>query len=70
MVHEEFAKKLVGSWYRLLRPILLSDYFYKLLKTLDKEYSSKEVYPNKKNVFKAFQLTNYEDLKVFIIGQD
>jgi uracil-DNA glycosylase len=70
MVHEEFAKKLVGSWYRLLRPILLSDYFYKLLKTLDNEYLSKEIYPDKKNVFKAFQLTNYEDLKVFIIGQD
>jgi len=70
IISEEFAKKLVGSWYRLLKPILLSDYFGNLLMTLDKEYSSKEVFPDKKNVFRSFQLTNYEDLKVFIIGQD
>ena len=70
IINEEFAKKLVGSWYRLLKPILLSDYFGNLLMTLDKEYSNKEVFPDKKSVFRSFQLTNYEDLKVFIIGQD
>lgn len=70
IVSEEFAKKLVDSWYRILKPILLSNYFYNLLKTLDKEYATKEIYPNKKDVFKPFKLTNYEDLKVVILGMD
>lgn len=69
-ITEDFAKKLVGSWYRILKPILLSDYFYNLLKTLDEEYASKEIYPSKKDVFKPFKLTNYEDLKVVILGMD
>lgn len=35
-----------------------------------KKLSKLSILPNKSLVFKAFQLCNYEDLKVIIIGQD
>lgn len=37
---------------------------------LDKEYSSYKIYPERKNVFNAFQMTEINNIKVVIIGQD
>lgn len=41
-----------------------------LLITLDKEYKSKEIYPSKKDVFKAFRHCPYSELKVVVVGMD
>ena len=71
-VSKEFAQKLVGSWYRMLSPILLSTDFYKILDSLSREYKVNKglIFPEKNKVFNAFKLTNYDDLKVVILGQD
>ena len=42
-------------------------YTYNFLK---KEYENKIIFPPKENIFKAFQITKYSEIKVVIIGQD
>ena len=45
--------------------------YYKELKSeIDKRYETTTVFPEKQNIFKAFSLTNFENLKVVILGQD
>ena len=41
------------------------------IKTLHKyTYINKDIYPNKQDVLKSFELTPFEDVKVVILGQD
>ena len=45
--------------------------YYKTLKDeIDKRYETSRVFPEKKNIFKAFSLTKLDNLKVVILGQD
>ena len=62
---------MIGNdWHLVLENEFEKDYFYKLLKTVQLEYSKKIIYPSKKQVFRAFRYTSYKDLKVVILGQD
>ena len=62
---------MIGNdWDIVLENEFKKDYFYKLLKTVQLEYSKKNIYPSKKQVFRAFRYTSYKDLKVVILGQD
>ncbi|MDN5061518.1 uracil-DNA glycosylase [Aliarcobacter butzleri] len=45
-------------------------YYEKLKEEIDKRYENSIVFPEKQNIFKAFSLTEFEDLKVVILGQD
>lgn len=46
------------------------DYYKKLKEEIDKRYETTTVFPEKKNIFKAFSLTKLDNLKVVILGQD
>ena len=62
---------MIGNdWDIVLEDEFKKDYFYKLLKAVQLEYSKKTIYPSKKQVFRAFRYTSYKDLKVVILGQD
>lgn len=37
---------------------------------LEKEYSTAIVYPDRENIYQAFDLTPFENIKVVILGQD
>jgi uracil-DNA glycosylase len=45
-------------------------YFYNLENFLNKERESKIIYPKKEDVFKAFELTPFDNVKCVIVGQD
>ncbi|WP_284443343.1 uracil-DNA glycosylase [Buchnera aphidicola] len=45
-------------------------YFIDIIKFLKKERLNKIIYPEQKNIFNAFFLTNFNDIKVVILGQD
>lgn len=62
--------ELDSFWKDFINKELEEDYFYQLLKQIKDEYSSKTIYPEPKNIFKAFLNVKYEDVKVVIIGQD
>lgn len=59
-----------NSWDEVLSEYLESTSFSKLIKEVQKEYKNYKIYPNYKDLFKAYQLTPYENVKVVIIGQD
>jgi uracil-DNA glycosylase len=58
------------GWYNAMRTYLQSQDFAKLGHWLMAERKQKTVYPEQKNVFKAFQLTPYEKVKVVFLGLD
>ena len=64
-------KNLFGiGWYNAMRTYLQSQDFANLGHWLMAERKQKTVYPEQKNVFKAFQLTPYEKVKVVFLGLD
>lgn len=57
-------------WYDILSEEYNKDYFIKLQNYIKQEYKNKIVFPISANVFKALKLTDYNDVKVVILGQD
>ena len=45
-------------------------YSESLIPFIEQEYASSEVYPEKENIFRAFELTPLQDVKAVILGQD
>ena len=58
------------NWQDIIKQEQQQDYFKKLQNILDEKYDKFKVYPSKKNIYKAFDLCKYEDLKIVILGQD
>lgn len=61
---------LLRTWYPLLKNELDKDYFLSLRTSLMNEYTMAKVYPHPSNVFKAFEVTPFDSVKVVIISQD
>jgi len=58
------------SWKEIINTEKKKPYFCKLKKFIDKEYEQSIIYPLKKHIFNAFNMTPYNDVKVVILGQD
>jgi uracil-DNA glycosylase len=58
------------NWNNIIKQEEKKPYFIELNKFLDNEYKNKTIYPARKNIFKAFELCKYDNLKVVILGQD
>jgi uracil-DNA glycosylase len=65
-----FIEKLGEKWYEKLEDYLLSNSFRELGSKIVNEYKIKTIYPEYNDIFKAYKLTNYDDVKVVILGQD
>lgn len=65
-------KELFGGCFMLdrLKEEMKKDYYKKLVLFLKKEYEKHTIYPPREEVFNAFRLTPYENIKVVILGQD
>ena len=64
-------KNLFGiNWHNAMRTYLQSQDFANLGYLLMAERKQKKVYPEQKDVFKAFRLTPYEKVKVVFLGLD
>lgn len=61
---------ITEKWDEILKEEYQKDYFIKLLKTLQIEYRTKTVFPKKSEVFRALRLTDYDKIKIVILGQD
>lgn len=62
---------MIGNdWDDILNVVESSDGFKKFLSVVDNEYKTKTIYPLKENIFNAFKLTPYNEVKVVIVGQD
>lgn len=62
--------KIDTSWKKILGLEFKKTYFDVLASFVKHEYLNKTVYPNPKDVFRAFDLCPFDQAKVVIIGQD
>lgn len=62
--------KIHPSWLKVLREEFEKTYFETLVQFVKEEYASTTIYPEGKNIFRAFELCPFESVKVVILGQD
>ncbi len=62
--------KIEGSWKRELEQEFGQDYFVALANFVKNEYKNSTVYPPAKFIFRAFEMTPFDKVKVVILGQD
>jgi len=71
MTKEELEQIVHPSWTKILLPLFNDNRMNELLLFMDSEIEKGyTIYPEKKNVFKAFKLCSFDNLRVLIIGQD
>lgn len=58
------------KWDQVLKSEIKQEYFKKLKEFIDKEYQKKTIYPEYQDIFNAFKYTDYDQVKVVILGQD
>ena len=59
-----------NDWDTVLAGEFDKPYYLQLREFLKKEYSTRRIYPDMYSIFKAMQVTPYQDVKVVILGQD
>ena len=62
--------QLKNSWDKVLGEEFGKPYFLELCEFLKKEYDEQTIYPPKQRVFSALKTTEFDDVKVVILGQD
>ena len=62
--------QLKNSWDKVLGDEFAKPYFLELCDFLKKEYDQYTIYPPKQRVFSALKTTEFDDVKVVILGQD
>lgn len=58
------------KWEDILKDEYNKEYFLNLKKFLEQEYEKYTVFPKKSDIFKSLKLTEYEDTRIVILGQD
>ena len=58
------------KWYSLLSKEYEKEYFVNLQNFIRNEYKNKTIFPPASSVFKALELSDYDKVKVVILGQD
>ncbi|QRN40659.1 MAG: uracil-DNA glycosylase [Neisseriaceae bacterium] len=58
------------TWTDVIGDIKNTDFFRDILIKVARERTQYSIYPEKKDVFNAFRLTEFSNLKVVILGQD
>ena len=59
-----------NNWDSILKEEFKKEYFLNLIEFVKKEYKEKTIYPKQNEVFNAFRYTDFNDVKVVILGQD
>jgi len=62
--------KIDKSWQNVLKSEFIKEYFSSLKTFLSEEEKKYKVFPENKNIFTAYNITKFEDVRVVIVGQD
>jgi uracil-DNA glycosylase len=62
--------KIDPSWREALGEEFKKPYFAEVTAFVKEEYQNKKIYPQPKNIFRAFDLCPFDSVKVVILGQD
>ncbi|MBP1743958.1 MAG: Uracil-DNA glycosylase [Firmicutes bacterium] len=63
-------KRLNNSWQNLLSEEFSKEYYQNLRRFLINEYKTKNIHPEAHDIFNALQYTDYNNVKIVILGQD
>ncbi len=58
------------SWQSLLAAEFSAPYWIELMSFVNREYAQNICFPESKDIFKAFDVTPFDRVKVVILGQD
>lgn len=58
------------TWTEILAPIKNTEYFETLWQKVKNEYATTKCFPPKNQIFRAIELTTFDEVEVVIIGQD
>ena len=62
---------MIGNkWDEILKDEYKKEYFTNLMDFVKNEYKTKTIYPKQNEVFNAFRYTDFDNVKVVILGQD
>lgn len=61
---------ITEKWDEVLKEEMKKQYFIDLMRRLDYEYSEEVIFPPQDKIFEALKLTDFDDVRVVIIGQD
>ncbi|MDQ3076125.1 MAG: uracil-DNA glycosylase [bacterium] len=64
------AVDIEEGWAKALADFFKTKEWDTLTEFIREEYKKKKIYPDPKNIFKAFWLTPFDEVKVVILGQD
>ena len=59
-----------NNWDKFLSEEYKKEYFQTLMNFVKEEYKNKTIYPKQNEVFNAFRYTDFDNVKVVILGQD
>ncbi len=62
--------KFNNSWDIVLKEEFKKDYYLNLREFLKNEYSTQTIYPPMGDIYNALRFTDYNDVKIVILGQD
>ncbi|MDE6861483.1 MAG: uracil-DNA glycosylase [Alistipes sp.] len=62
--------RIAEDWKAVIGEEFEKPYFADLVKFVREEYATRRVFPQGRNIFRAFDKCSFDDLKVVIIGQD
>ncbi len=63
-------KTFNNSWDSYLAPLFANEKYINIRTFLKKEYTERTIYPDMHDIFNCFTLTDYNDVKAVILGQD
>ena len=58
------------KWNKILEKDFTSEYYKKIKEFILKEYQTKTIYPEYDDIFNCLKYTDYDEVKVVILGQD
>lgn len=70
MSAKSLSRQLNGRWKEVLQDQFQQPYFLELEKFLEQEFHTQTIFPPEKEIFSAYHTTNFENVKVVILGQD
>lgn len=63
-------KLIENKWDKILDDEYHQEYFINIVKFINKAYKERPIFPPKNYILRALSLTDYDDVKVVILGQD
>ena len=64
---QAIQNSIKNNWKKILGKEFSKSYIFSLRNFLKNEYLQYKVYPKKKNIFRALQLIDYNEVKVVIL---